>query len=243
MTDFQHRILDLRKKLGLTQALFAEKLGVNRTTLIGYEKGTFPPSADCLRSACLNCNVNAEWLLTGEGDMFLADSDHVQQDSAVSIKENHHSSTDTAKVPLLRQKVSCGPGKNWEDGDNIEKYIDAYTLLPHIRPERMFALLVEGTSMIGAGIQNGDYVLFDADTNKIGIPPDGIYVFALDGDVYCKRLEFDRLAGKMKIYSVRVAEIEKAELVKELDLSDPGLSSRLVIFGHVVSWVHPNHEA
>ena len=67
---------------------------------------------------------------------------------------------------------------------------------------------------------------------------DGIYVFSLDGDAYCKRLEFDRLANRIKIYSVRVADLEKAELLRTLDSTDEGFAERFQLFGKVFSWVH-----
>jgi hypothetical protein len=67
---------------------------------------------------------------------------------------------------------------------------------------------------------------------------DGIYVFALDGEVYCKRLEFDMT--KIKIYSVRVTDLDKAELMVTLDIGDMSTAERLTIFGRVLYWVHPN---
>ncbi|MDR0572775.1 MAG: S24 family peptidase, partial [Tannerella sp.] len=84
------------------------------------------------------------------------------------------------KVPLLRQKVSCGPGVDWQDEANIVDYIDVFDRIPRLKIERLFALCVEGSSMLGAGIRNGDYVLFDS--AKEQWPHDGIYVFALDGE-------------------------------------------------------------
>jgi phage repressor protein C with HTH and peptisase S24 domain len=92
--------------------------------------------------------------------------------------------------------------------------------------------------MLGAGIRDGDYVLFvSAEDQWLH---DGIYVFALDGEVYCKRLEFERISQKTKIYSVRVSELEKAELLATIDASDISEAARLTIFGRVLSWVHPN---
>jgi hypothetical protein len=93
--------------------------------------------------------------------------------------------------------------------------------------------------MIGAGIRNGDYVLFDsAEDQRFR---DGIYVFALGGEVYCKRLEFDGISRKVKIYSVRVADLEKAELLATIDMGDISVAERLMILGHVLYWVHPNN--
>lgn len=141
-------------------------------------------------------------------------------------------------MPLLRQKVSCGEGQNWEDEQNIKGYIDIFALVPRIKPGRLFALSVQGNSMVGAGIRNGDYVLFNAENDQY--LDDGIYVFALDGDVYCKQLEFDGISKKIKMFFLRVADMEKAELLKTLDVEESDFVDRFRIFGRVISWVHPN---
>jgi phage repressor protein C with HTH and peptisase S24 domain len=92
--------------------------------------------------------------------------------------------------------------------------------------------------MLGAGIKDGDIVLFDA--SKAQDTQDGNYVFSLDGDVYCKRLEFDALARQIKVFSVRVVELEKAELVMNFKVDDVDLVERLHILGRVFSWIHPD---
>jgi hypothetical protein len=82
-------------------------------------------------------------------------------------------------------------------------------------------------------------VLFEA--NKEQDTHDGIYVFSLDGDVYCKRLEFDALTRQIKVFSVRVADLEKAELAMTFKVDDSSLSDRLQVFGRVFAWYHPEN--
>jgi hypothetical protein len=60
------------------------------------------------------------------------------------------------------------------------------------------------------------------------------------GEVFCKQLEFDRISKKVKIYSIRVADLEKAELLTTLNVEEPDFNERFHIFGRVHSWVHPN---
>jgi SOS-response transcriptional repressor LexA len=172
--------------------------------------------------------VSADWFLTGKGEMLLQPPAETGREMVKAIEGY--------KVPLLRQKVSCGPGVNWQDEINIVDYIDVFDQIPRLKIERLFALCVEGSSMLGAGIQNGDYVLFDSAKDRW--PHDGIYVFALDGEVYCKRLEFDMT--KIKIYSVRFTDLDKAELMVTLDSEDTSTADRLTIFGRVLYWIHPN---
>ena len=64
------RIKKLRKELGLTQQEFADKLGVARNNIAGYEAGNRNPSDAAISLICTKCNVNESWLRTGEGNIF-----------------------------------------------------------------------------------------------------------------------------------------------------------------------------
>ena len=64
------RIKELRKTLGLTQQEFSERIGVKRNTVAQYEMGRNPPTDTVITLICREFNVSAEWLRTGEGEMF-----------------------------------------------------------------------------------------------------------------------------------------------------------------------------
>jgi phage repressor protein C with HTH and peptisase S24 domain len=224
MDTVQERLRILRKNLGLSQDEIALNTGAKRTTVAGYESGVSLPHAEFLTALHKNYGINSNWLLTGEGEMFIKTAD-----SEVATVGH--------QIPLLRQKVSCGPGQHWEDETNIDRYVNVFDLIPRLKTGRVYALTVTGSSMLGAGIKDGDIVLFIADKNQQ--TADGIYVFSLDGDVYCKRLEFDALTKQIKVFSVRVADLEKAELAMSFKADDSTLSDRLQIFGRVIAWFHP----
>jgi transcriptional regulator with XRE-family HTH domain len=101
VSNICQRGVNLREFLGLNQSTFATELDIKRPTLAGYEKGTFPPSTDFLIKIRETHNVNIDWLLTGNGEMFLS--------SQEKTLANSQKSSEGYKVPLLRQKVSCGP--------------------------------------------------------------------------------------------------------------------------------------
>lgn len=69
------RIQLLREALSLKVTQFSAKIGVPRTTLIGWESGKSVPieTAGKLFSAIPNLNIT--WLLTGEGSMFIQPSE------------------------------------------------------------------------------------------------------------------------------------------------------------------------
>jgi DNA-binding XRE family transcriptional regulator len=236
----------IRASLGIGQTEFAQILDIPRTSLINYEKGTSNPSLEVIGVLKKKYSLNTDWFLTGEGSPFqMSNIDESDSNSlaGTSIKNlqlagNFYTDTNSRKVPLLRQKVSCGPGMDWDSDDNIEEYISIDSLIPRLDLDRIFAMKAQGSSMLGAGIRNGDYLFFDADNSQN--LRDGLYVFALDGDVYCKRLEIDTLAETIKIFSMRSADLEKAELIKTLNIKDPDFTTRFYIFGRVTSWIHPH---
>lgn len=224
MSEISLRLKEIVNYTGLSDRAFAQSIDLAQTTFTNILlKGTEPKS-DVLRAIIEKYKINAHWLLTGEGEMF-----------AEQEKENLPCTKDV-KIPVLSQKVSCGPGKCWESEQNITEYISLASLSPKLNAGKIYAFRVAGTSMLGAGIKDGDIVIFDASPDQD--MTDGIYVFSLDGDAYCKRLEFDRLANRIQIYSVRVADLEKAELLKTLNSNDEGFADRFHLFGKVFSWVH-----
>ena len=217
------QIRAIRKSKGMTQQEFATFMEVSSSSIANIENGTREISKAMMKSIVEKCGVNAHWLLTGEGEMFTK----TETEKTPCVKD--------VMVPVLSQKASCGPGVEWNSEQNITEYISLATLSPALSG-KVYGFRVVGTSMLGAGIKDGDIVIFDASPDQN--LTDGIYVFSLDGDAYCKRLEFDRLANRIKIYSVRVADLEKAELLRTLDSTDEGFAERFQLFGKVFSWVH-----
>jgi phage repressor protein C with HTH and peptisase S24 domain len=220
----KERLREARIFLKLSQEALAIEAGSQRTTVAGYENGISLPKSEFLRELSVKFGINPNWILTGQGEMFI-------KTAGSEIAPVGH------QIPLLRQKVSCGPGQHWEDETNIDRYVNVFDLVPRLKTGKVYAIPVNGSSMLGAGIRNGDIVLFEADTDQL--TNDGIYVFSLDGDVYCKRLEFDALTKQIKVFSVRVADLEKAELAMSFKADDSTLSDRLQIFGWVFAWFHP----
>lgn len=214
----------IRKNDQLTQAEFAKNLGVSTSTIASIENGTRDIPKNLMKKLVKEKKISAEWLLTGEGEMF---------------RENNPLPTTSGKIPLLRQRVSCGPGQEWQDEDIVDGYIEPFGAFPSLRNAKLYAFRVSGTSMVGAGINDGDIVLFDASSDASDIRDD-LYVFAFDGAVYCKLLKFEPLGKKISIYSLHSPELDKAELVKELSAEDPSTIEDFHLFGRVLAWLHEN---
>lgn len=210
----------------MTQQEFASHLDISLSSVANIENGSREISKAMMKSLIEKYNVSAEWLLTGEGAMFIS------EETMPAVRNE--------AIPILSQKVSCGSGVNWESEQNIVEYLDIKNLVPALKNRQLYGFRVSGTSMIGAGIKNNDIVVFSSAQNFVY--NDGIYVFSLDGDVYCKRLEFDPIASRIKIYSVRVADLEKAELLTTLTSTDTTFTERFQLFGKVEFWIHKGED-
>lgn len=203
---------------------FSDALGIDYGSLSKYFNNKVNLSINNLNySNYKKLGINIDWLLTGEGEMFKQGK---EAESAVAVS--------TPKIPILRQKVSCGPGQDWESEDNIESYIEPLSPLPCLSGRNVYAFRASGVSMIGLGIQDGDVVFFDGSSDQR--TRDGIYVFGFAGDAYCKLLRFEPLENKVMVYSVQKPDLREAELVRTIDAD----SEEFHIFGRVLAWLHEN---
>lgn len=72
MKDIHERLSFLRGFFGLSQPDVATKFGIPYNTYRKYENGPSKPGADAIEGIT-RAGINANWLLTGEGEMLLAD--------------------------------------------------------------------------------------------------------------------------------------------------------------------------
>jgi transcriptional regulator with XRE-family HTH domain len=71
----------------LNPNLFANELGIKTTVIYNILKNRNKPGFDLLLKICGKYNVNANWLLTGEGEMYLGSisNDIIEKDSVKNI--------------------------------------------------------------------------------------------------------------------------------------------------------------
>ena len=174
MNSLLNRIREVINQSGLSDAAFAKSLSVPQATFSNMFQRESEPKPSWLQSIISIYKVNAHWLLTGEGEMFTK----TESEKTPCVKD--------VMVPVLSQKASCGPGVEWNSEQNITEYISLASLSPALSG-KVYGFRVVGTSMLGAGIKDGDIVIFDASPDQN--LTDGIYVFSLDGDAYCKRFD------------------------------------------------------
>lgn len=111
--DIGKRIKELRRSEHLTQAEFGERIGVKGNTVAGYEKGRRNPSESVINFICSVFGVRQTWLRTGEGEMYLSDSDPLDILTKLSLEFNCNELEMKLLAAYLRLKekerdVFCG---------------------------------------------------------------------------------------------------------------------------------------
>lgn len=66
------KIKEIRKKLGLSVPKLAERINIPARTIVSYESGR-TPSLEFLAQLCTVYDINANWFITGQGEMFIKD--------------------------------------------------------------------------------------------------------------------------------------------------------------------------
>ncbi len=121
-----------------TDTELAKHLGVNQST-ISVWKTRKSINWDLIITKCKDINI--DWLLTGEGEMFRKKQDSVEFVPAVA-------------VPIISAQVPAGfPAMPPEDD-----YIEDYLYVPGV-PKNSYAVKVKGNSMYPT-IKDGEYVIF-----------------------------------------------------------------------------------
>ena len=64
------RIKEVRTSSGDTQTKFAEKLSISRSAVSKIESGENTPSSQTIALICKIYNINYQWLVNGNGEMF-----------------------------------------------------------------------------------------------------------------------------------------------------------------------------
>lgn len=115
------RLKELRKKLGLTQQEFAERLGIKRNAVTNYEVGRNAPADMVVSLICREFGVNEEWLRTGEGPQFIeiTRAEQIQQ-MVDDIMRDHPEA-------FRRRFVTALAGLDDHGWIALEKFIDSIT--------------------------------------------------------------------------------------------------------------------
>lgn len=186
MISLGERIREERKKRGESQQQFAENVGISQSFLSDIERDIQIPGGEVLLAINRYTGKSVDYLLKGS------------QEPQVGMRPYSPSTeSDREKIPLFLCPAAAGsplPGD-----DYIEEMIDLSTLLlpDNERGEghNLFSCRVTGDSMIGAGIDRGDYLVCSRDKQ---VRPGSIVVCSLNGELTVKR--YERSGGEVQLF-------------------------------------------
>lgn len=175
MAKFNERLRELRNSRGLSQQLFADKIGLSKSSINMYERGEREPGIDTLEAIADFFNVDLDYL-TGKSDIITRNTLSVPNIFPISRQ----------RIPLLGS-IACG--EPIYAAEDRESYIECGT---NIKAD--FCLRAEGDSMTGARIQDGDIVFIRSQP----IVDNGeIAAVLIDDSATLKRVYYDRKAQKL----------------------------------------------
>lgn len=196
----------IQERSGLSKKEFAESLGLGKSRGSHYSRGTLKASRETLANMARLYNVDLTWYITGEGS-----------------PEYGPGGVD---IELHDQEAAAGHGR--EIGEYIDKRtirVPPAVIAPH-RAESCRAIYVAGDSMEGAGINDGDIIIYRPGQTE----GNGIYVLSIGTSLLVKRVEFNPLRQTVILISANEAypprEIEGEDL------------ETLKVEGRVVSCLH-----
>lgn len=105
------RIEEVRKREGLTQEQFAEKINLSRNYLWMLENGSRVPSDRTIKDICDKFGIREEWLRNGTGEMMVQDTQSEQV--AAFIGDVTRDDDDTFKKRFVAMLADLSPG-DWE---------------------------------------------------------------------------------------------------------------------------------
>jgi len=193
------RIKTVRDHFGLRQEEFGEKIGLsgNRISEIENDKGG--TNASVLIAVCREFPLNPEWLLSGEGSMLKKPEESTlspdefsrrinlleQQMQQFVINAIEPDSPALTKVPLFSYAIPAGipdPASS-----EIEEYLDMPASWAQGK-KNIYALKVNGDSMIDIGIMPGDILLVES---RKTARDSQVVVGCINGEVTVKTLSIN----------------------------------------------------
>lgn len=112
------RIKELRQTLNLSQDEFAQAIGLSKSGISALESGTRKVNGKHIRMLEITYNVNPQWILTGEGDIFKP----VEDTPIAAIKDQYHLSAKACAV--LNNFLKLSPSEQDTFIDLAQKVFD-----------------------------------------------------------------------------------------------------------------------
>ena len=229
LVEIGRRMNAARGALNLTQASFCEKYGHKLRTYQKNEAGSNEAGIELVESFA-RAGVNTNWLLTGEGDMFLTAASHQLQERQPAPYLGKDGVGYVA-VPLYNNvQASAGAGAlvGEEVADGFMRFSEEWLRVElGVRLRDLYMIRASGDSMEPT-FRSGDALLID---RRATIPDsEGIYIMRSGASLLVKRLQL--LPGRrVRVSSDNPLYQPYELLVSDLNDDDVAVIGRVVWSG------------
>ena len=103
--DIALRFKLFRKLIKKSQQELADELGVHQSTITNIEKSNIFPNMQFIHKLCLDYDLNANWLITGKGEMFLTKENKLLTQSVKKDKDILELIEIIENIPEIRQII------------------------------------------------------------------------------------------------------------------------------------------
>ena len=224
MYSILNRIREVIIKSGISDNAFAKSIDVPQATFSNMFQRKSEPKPSWLRLISEKYKVSANWLLTGEGEMFTT-----PENTEVATKEQ------ITNIPIIKSKIE----KSQEIVLNNKEIIDGHISLSAMFPvpkENLAAFIMNDNSMSGAGFLMQDILFIDTRSCEL---EDNAYLFVQNEKVYCRLFLFEEISNTVRICAMHTSDIRDVSVLEEIKI--PEMESNCKIIGKVLAFLRKNN--
>lgn len=219
-----NQLKEIRKNTGLTQQEFAKELDVALSTVASVENGTREISKSVMKVLIEKYKVSANWLLTGEGEMFTT-----PENTEVATKEQ------ITNIPIIKNKIEKSQEIILSNQQIIDGHISLSAMFP-VPKENLAAFIMNDNSMSGAGFLMQDILFIDTRSCEL---EDNAYLFVQNEKVYCRLFLFEEISNTVRICAMHTSDIRDVSVLEEIKI--PEMESNYKIIGKVLAFLRKNN--
>lgn len=217
MYSILNRIREVIVKNGMSDNAFAKSIEVPQATFSNMFQRKSEPKPSWLKTISEKYNISANWLLTGDGEMY--------ESKDVATKEQ------IANIPIIKNKIE----KSQEIVLNNKEIIDGHISLSAMFPvpkENLAAFIMNDNSMSGAGFLMQDILFID--TRSCGLDDDA-YLFVQNEKVYCRLFLFEEISNTVRICAMHTPDIRDVSVLDKIKI--PEMENKYKIIGKVLAFL------
>ena len=223
MYSILNRIREVIIKSGISDNAFAKSIDVPQATFSNMFQRKSEPKPSWLRLISEKYKVSANWLLTGEGEMFTT------SDTEVSTKEQ------ITNIPIIKNKIEKSQEIILSNQQIIDGHISLSAMFP-VPKENLAAFIMNDNSMSGAGFLMQDILFIDTRSCEL---EDNAYLFVQNEKVYCRLFLFEEISNTVRICAMHTSDIRDVSVLEEIKI--PEMESKCKIIGKVLAFLRKNN--